>query len=373
MAARAGQAGRARWVGRAGIVLVAIVVALAASFAAPFAARTFDIYFIDVEGGQSTLVVTPAGESLLVDTGFPGDGTFSSLPGDPHRARDAGRILAAAKDAGVTRIDYLLITHFHADHDGGVVELAQQIPIRTFVDHGDVHADAESVAGTLDAYARYAAVRAKGRHLEPKPGDRLPLKGVEALVVSAAGSAIRAPLAGGGDANPQCRASAVPAQEANENPRSTGIRVTFGKFRFLDVGDLTGAPLYALACPWNMVGQVDAYLVAHHGGADAADAGTLAAFAPRVAIVNNGATKGGSPELLAMLHQVKGLEDAWQLHRSENPGARNFGDEQIANLDDSASHWIKLSAKEDGSFTITNARTGATKSYAPRVSASSSR
>src|SRR5471032_442837 len=180
MTARAGSAWRAGWAGRAGVVLVALAVTLAPLVAA----RTFDIYFIDVEGGQSTLIVTPAGESLLIDTGFPGDGTFASLPGDPHTARDAGRILAAAKDAGVTRIDYLLITHFHADHDGGVVELAQQIPIRTFVDHGGVHADAENVAGTLDAYARYAAVRAKGRHLEPKPGDRLPLKGVEAVVVS---------------------------------------------------------------------------------------------------------------------------------------------------------------------------------------------
>ena len=127
------------------------------------AGRTLDIYFIDVEGGQSTLIVTPAGESLLVDTGFAGEGTFRSKPGDPSRARDAQRIAAAARDAGVTRIDYLLITHFHADHDGGVVELAQLMPIRTFIDHGGVLPEAETrVEGTLDALAAYAAVRAKG-------------------------------------------------------------------------------------------------------------------------------------------------------------------------------------------------------------------
>src|SRR5436309_6637875 len=111
------------------------LVALAIAVSQAVAPKTLDIYFIDVEGGQSTLIVTPAGESLLVDAGFPGDGTFDSQPGDPRHARDAQRILAAARAAGVTRIDYLLITHFHADHDGGVVELAQQLPIRAFIDH----------------------------------------------------------------------------------------------------------------------------------------------------------------------------------------------------------------------------------------------
>ena len=112
-------------------VLAAAVVVLSAQ------AATLDIYFIDVEGGQSTLVVTPAGESLLIDAGFPGDGTFASAPGDPSKARDAQRILAAARDAGVKQIDYLLLTHFHADHDGGVTELSQLLPIKTFIDHGD--------------------------------------------------------------------------------------------------------------------------------------------------------------------------------------------------------------------------------------------
>jgi len=168
--------GRRRAVWRS--VLGAVALASLFDVAAIQAARTtLDIYFIDVEGGQATLVATPAGEALLVDAGFPGSGGFDALPGDPAKARDAQRILAAARDAGATQIDYLLTTHFHADHDGGVVELSQLLPIRTFVDHGRVLPDAESVAGTLRAFDRYAAVRAKGRHLEPAPGDRIPLKG----------------------------------------------------------------------------------------------------------------------------------------------------------------------------------------------------
>src|SRR5688572_31095472 len=201
-----------------------IVVALAIALGQAAAPKSLDIYFIDVEGGQATLIVTPARESLLVDAGFPGSGTFDSKPADPRQARDARRIVAAARAAGVTRIDYLLVTHFHADHDGGVPELAQQLPIGTFVDHGTVPAQAEeNVPGTRAMFDAYAAVRARGRHLEPKPGDRIPLKGVEATVVSAAGRTLAQPLAGGGGRTSQCAATAPPAQEIHENPRSTGF------------------------------------------------------------------------------------------------------------------------------------------------------
>jgi competence protein ComEC len=313
------------------------------------------------------LIVTPAGQSLLVDAGFPGIGTFAAKPGELTEARDARRIAAAARDAGVARIDYLLITHFHADHDGGVVELARELPIGTFIDHGTVlPAAEESVPGTLEMFKAYAAVRAKGRHLEPKPGDRLPLTGIEAIVVSAAGATLVKPLPGGGRPTPKCGTVAPPAQEPQENPRSTGFRLQFGKFRFLDLGDLTGAPLFALVCPTDLVGPVDVYLVAHHGGLDAADPATFAAFTPRVAVINNGSRKGGAPEIFAALRSAAGIEDVWQLHRSRNEGAANFADDRIANLDETTAHWIKLSASEDGSFTVTNGRTGETKKYAAR-------
>src|SRR5262245_20984969 len=226
-----------------------LIVALAVALGQASAARTLDIYFIDVEGGQATLIVTPAGESLLVDAGFPSTGTFQSQPGAAEQARDARRIAAAAREAGVTRIDYLLVTHFYADHAGGVVELSQQLPIGTFVDHGTVPAEAETtVPGTRAILDAYAAVRAKGRHVEPKPGDRLPLKGVETAIVSSAGQTLAAPLSGGGARTAGCAATAPPAQEIHENPRSTGFRLQFGRFRFLDLGDLSGEPLYKLAC-----------------------------------------------------------------------------------------------------------------------------
>jgi len=344
-------------------------VVAALVFAANLAAapRTLDIYFIDVEGGQATLIVTPKGESLLVDAGFPGAGAFDSKPGDPRQARDAQRILAAVRDAGVTRIDYLLVTHFHADHDGGVVELAQEIPIRTFIDAGTVSPQAEETSrGALAMFDAYAAVRAKGRHLVEKPGKRLPLKGIDAVVVSSAGSTIGKPLSGGGGRTANCAASALPAQEPHENPRSLGFRLQFGRFRFLDLGDLTGAPFFALVCPTDLVGPVDVYLVTHHGGADAADPATFAAFRPRVAVVNNGSRKGGAAETFAVLRQAAGLEDVWQLHRSQVVGAENFSDDRIANLDDTTAHWIKLSANKDGSFRVTNGRTAETRTYAAR-------
>ena len=156
-----------------------VAVVIAAAVVSARAAKTLDIYFIDVEGGQSTLIVTPAGESLLVDTGYGG-----------NNGRDPGRILAAARDAGITRIDYLLLTHFHPDHIGGLTELAQQIPIQTFVDHGDMaEPTTADPSGEKRAFDAYLAVK-KPRHIEPKPGDRLPLKGVEVVVVSSAGATI---------------------------------------------------------------------------------------------------------------------------------------------------------------------------------------
>ena len=348
------------------ILTVALAMAPLAASAQTSVARTLDIYFIDVEGGQSTLLVTPAGQTLLVDAGFPSTGTFDSRPGDPAKARDPQRIVEVARAAGVSRIDYLLVTHFHADHVGGVPELAQLMPIETFIDHGGVNDDAESVAGTLAMHRAYAAVRARGRHLEPRPGDRLPLTGVDATVVSSAAATLTAPLAGAAPGvNAACTPPGIPAQEATENPRSTGFLLQFGRFRFLDVGGLSGAPLFSLACPSDRLGPVDVYLVAHHGGADAADPSIFGAVRPRVAILNNGAVKGGAAETLKALHALSGTE-TWQLHRSEAGGAENFADERIANLSEATSNWIMVRASEDGSFAVTNRRTGATTRYPAR-------
>ena len=344
------------------IMFTALLVATAIGIAGA-QTGTLSIYFIDVEGGQATLVVTPAGESLLIDAGFPGDGGFSGTPGDPAKARDAQRILAAARDAGVTQIDYLLLTHFHADHDGGVTELSQLLPIKTFIDHGRPGPGAAAaVTGTQAMYDKYLIARARGKHLEPKPGDTLPIQGIEAVIVASGGEILSKPLPGAGQANSACVGSGVPASEKTENPRSTAVRLQFGAFRFLDLGDLSDAPLYALACPANLIGTADVYLISHHGAADAADPSLFKAVNPRVAIFNNGQTKGAQAETLATVAGLPSI-DAWQLHRTVNAGAQNVEDARIANLDETTSAWIKISAKSDGSFTVTNGRTGALKAY----------
>jgi competence protein ComEC len=346
------------------LATVSALLGLVLAHAAP--AKSLDIYFIDVEGGQSTLLVTPQHESLLIDTGWAGSGAAGAKPGDPAQSRDAQRILAAARDAGLTQIDYLLITHFHPDHEGGVVELSQLMPIRHFIDHGTLSPEAEKDADFKESFLRYLTVRDKLPHIEPRPGDRLPVAGIDAIVVSSAASTISKPLAGAGEINAACGQSAFPARDPYENPRSTGILVRYGKFHFLDVGDLSGQPLFDLTCPKSLVGPVDVYLVAHHGGPDAADPASFAAFRPRVAIMNNGVIKGGALATYEALHHVPGLEDVWQLHRSEAAGEKNFGADHIANLDESSAHWIKLSAADDGSFHVTNHRTGDYKIYPPR-------
>jgi beta-lactamase superfamily II metal-dependent hydrolase len=336
--------------------------------AAPEArSQTLDIYFIDVEGGQSTLIVTPERASFLIDTGFAADENFRLKAGDPAKARDANRILAAARTAGIERIDYLMITHFHGDHLGGVAALSQMLPIDTFVDHGTLLPDGElAIPGSMAYFDAYAAIRAKGRHLEPKPGERIPLAGATVTVVSAATTTLAQPLVGAGQRNVACVPPGLPAGDPTENARSTGVLIEYGKFRFLDVGDLSGAPLFALACPNDLIGPVDVYLVAHHGGADSGEPATFAAFRPRVSVMNNGIDKGGARSTYEFLQSSPHAGDTWQLHRSNAAGDANFGDERVANLDTTTAHWIKVSANVDGSFGVTNGRTGETKRYGAR-------
>jgi beta-lactamase superfamily II metal-dependent hydrolase len=317
------------------------------------AASTLDIYCIDVEGGQSTLVVTPAGQSLLIDTGYAG---FDN--------RDPNRIFAAAHDAGVTRIDYLLITHFHADHAGGAAEVAKRLPVATFVDYGE---PIEKSEFSRAPFAAYTAVRGRGASLHPRPGDKLALTGVDVQVLSAGGAVLPRPTQRTtGVRNPACATLEKQPELEGENPRSIGIRIAFGSFTFLDLGDLPGANLAALACPNNLLGHADVYLVPHHGNKDTAIPAVIAAVSPRVAIMNNGATKGGDPAAFRTLHEATGIEGVWQLHRSRIQGAANYPDAFIANLDEGPSDkgaWIKISAQSSGAFSVTNGRTGTTTLY----------
>jgi hypothetical protein len=262
----------------------------------------------------------------------------------------------------VTRIDYFISSHYHADHLGGVLELAQLLPIGTFVDHAAPSDTAEKIVpGTLALYAAYDALRAKGKHVRPAAGDVLTIDGVQAVVV-AIDSAPTPPLAGAGAPNAACTSGVVPAQESTENPRSLAVALEYGRFRLLDPGDLTGAPLHALVCPVDRIGPVSALVAAHHGGADGADPALYAALKPLVAIMSNGARKGGQAATLDLIRATPTV-DGWQLHTSLSRGAQNMPDARIANLDSTTSAWLKLSARRDGSFTVTNGRTGETKAY----------
>ena len=315
------------------------------------AQKTLDAYFIDVEGGQATLFVSPSGESMVVDTGW-----------DGFNNRDADRIAATAKAAGVKQVDYLLITHYHSDHVGGVPQLAAKLPVRNFVDHGP---SVEHGAAPDKLYNAYTKVREGGKHLEVHPGDKIPVKGLDVKVLSAAGDLIASPLSGAGQPNPACAGFEKKADDPTENARSVGTLITYGKFRIIDLGDLTWNKEYELVCPNNKIGTVDVYLSTHHGMNISGSPAIVHALHPRVAIMNNGAKKGGTPEALQAIRTSPGLLDLWQIHYAIDAKDNNTAEQFIANTQggEDAGNWIKLSAQSDGSFTVTNGRTNFTKKY----------
>ena len=336
------------------VVVFALVAVLTTAASARQNARTLDIYFIDVEGGQATLIVSPQRESLLIDTGWP-----------DFNGRDADRIVAAARDAGLKQLDYVLITHYHRDHVGGVPQLAERMKIGTFVDHGPNQEDSDSVR---PYYAAYQQALLRSKHLVVKPGDTLPIRSFKVQVLTAAGEHLTSNLPGAGLKNPLCDSEPDAPEDPTENARSLGVLVTFGKFRFLDLGDLTRRKELELVCPVNRIGTMDLYLTTHHGLDQSNARAIVAAVHPRVAIMNNGARKGGSPVAWQIVHDSPGLEDLWQLHYALAGGAiHNVAEPLIANLDESCSgKYLKVSANPDGAFTMMNSRNGFARTYHAR-------
>ena len=343
------------------------------------AARGLEIYLIDVEGGNATLFVSPAGESLLMDAGNAGAGAV----------RDAERIVAAIKDAGLRQIDRHITTHYHGDHFGGLAELASRVPIKEFIDHG---ANVQPAAAADEFVNKvYPELFAKAKHTVAKAGDTIPMKGLTVRVVTSAGETIRTPLPGGGQQNAYC-ASFKPGDNNAEDPQSVGIHLTFGRFRTVHLGDLTRNKEFELMCPANRIGTVDVLLGLHHGQVSSNSEVLVHALRPRVALMNNGTRKGGEPEVMKVVHSSPGLEDLWQIHFSLLSGQEytvpgmfiaNTVDDQPPSIPIAAitapppgagappppahngtAYWIKLAAREDGSFTVSNARNGFTKTYA---------
>jgi beta-lactamase superfamily II metal-dependent hydrolase len=321
--------------------------------AALLPAQDLRIYAIDVEGGKSTLYVSPSGESMLVDAGYAG-----------NNSRDADRIGAVAAAAGVKRIDYLVVTHYHGDHAGGVPQLAAKIPIGRIYDHGDNIE--KSNPKTQAVFVPYAKLRETYPHQTVKPGGRIPIKGMQVDVVAAAGESISKPLPGAGQPNPLCSSYQALPPDPGENARSLAMIITFGKMRISDLGDLYWDKEYELACPVNKLGVVDLYMTTHHGTATSGPPQIVHALHPRVAIMNNGADKGGSIKAWTTIENSPGLEDLWQLHYSNEGGKdHNVAEKFIANLSAAGDkgYAIEVMAHADGSFTVRNDRNQFEKTY----------
>ena len=386
---------------RAFFVTVCCLLAAVVGLAAQVRTGTLTIYYIDTEGGQSTLFVGPASESLLVDTGNAGE-------------RDLGRITETLRSAGVTKIDHLWTTHYHGDHVGALLELAKQFPVAHFYDHGAPHPNDRIVSSQfLSAYESLSA----GKRTVVKPGDKVKMTGVDITAVASANKFIRTNLPGGGAQNASCGGVQQKDETAYPDPdngESAGFVLTYGRFRTIDLGDLTWNGELDLMCPTNRIGTVDLYLTSHHGLEKSGSPALVQALRPRVIVMNNGTRKGGTSEAFAGLQETVGIEDLWQLHWSYNVGLENAPARFIANIDEPATiatilttppptpgalrgggpaapgapgagpargrggpggpgaaahtpaYLIKVSAQQDGSFTVTNTRNGFSKTYRPR-------
>jgi beta-lactamase superfamily II metal-dependent hydrolase len=358
------------------------LLALLTPIAPAPAADTTDFYFIDIGFGNATLVVSPSGESMLLDTG-----TAGAVP----------RLLETAAQAGVKRIDYLVATHYHDDHFGAAAPLAEKIPVGTFVDHGPSVESGKDDAwwqarrgpwfkpgkGQLydESVTIYEKAREKGAHLVVKAGDTIPLPGVNVQVLTAGGKIIAQPLEGAGQTNAAGGPFERRAPDDAEDAQSIGVLVRFGKFRFVYLGDLTWNEEGALFYPQDKVGPVDAYVVTHHAqsfpramgeyywGLSACPPCELAALRPRVAILSlpGSGHRGGNDEAMKIVRHSPRLEDLWQTQKVIDGGEKdhNSPDDFIAFIGrrDNAPRYLKLSAHADGSFTMTNARNGFSKTY----------
>jgi len=365
---------------RAIFVTVLCLAAGIVSLLAQSRTGTLNIYYIDTEGGQSTLFVGPAGESLLVDTGNAGD-------------RDLGRIIETLKAAGVKQIDHMWTTHYHGDHVGSLLALAKQVPIMHFYDHGKPNPNDRIVSSAfLSSYEELS----QGKRTTVKPGDKVNMTGLDIITVASANQFIRTNLPGGGRQNSACMG--VPKKDEStyadpDNGESAGFVLTYGRFRTADLGDLTWNGELDLMCPTNRIGTLDLYMTSHHGLEKSGSPALVHALQPRVAVMNNGTRKGGEPGVFKVLYESPGLENLWQLHWSYNVGLENSPATFIANVEDNATiagvlvpqpaaprgggggfggathtpaYLIKVSAEQDGTFTVTNTRNGFSKTYKPR-------
>lgn len=326
--------------------------------------KTLDFYWVDSEGGGSTLIVTPNNESVLIDSGNPG-------------GRDSARIIAAAKAAGLTKIDYMLLTHFHIDHFGGAAEVSEQVPIGTVFQRAmpDTDPDRRSPSTYATTSKPFRDMAAKRMPLAP--GVMIPLKSggtkLELRCIAADTKAVEPTAAQRAKENP-LKASLTPKEiPYSDNDNSAVFVLSFGNFRFFDGGDLTWNYEGKLVVPYNVVGTVDVYQTNHHGLEVSNNPVLIQSLAPTVVMMNNGPKKGGQPGSFAAIKSTKSVQARYQVHKSFNvPEEENAPDEFIANKEnlvgpDAAkcgAAVIKMSVAPDGkSYTITVPTTGHSHTY----------
>jgi beta-lactamase superfamily II metal-dependent hydrolase len=340
-------------------ILFLAVLAVLLPWVLPAASKTFDMYLIDVEGGKALLLISPSGESMLIDTGFPGSDD-----------RDAKRIAEAVKAANLKQVDHLVTSHYDGDHVANVTATAAKVSIKTFYDHGDA---AVKDPGTSKSVEAYLALAAKAKRVVVKPGDKIPFKGIDTLVVTAAGKHITTPVKGGGAPNPYCKETQPMkwprADEDNsENGNAIGLLFTYGKFRMLDLADLTWNREMELMCPNNPIGPVDLFMVSHHGNDISNSPALVDGLHWRVALMDNGARKIGAASVMKLLRAAPGMQALYLSHYSVNGAAENPPEEFIANVvqdwkDPADGKWLKVSADQNANITVTNGRTNVSKTY----------
>ena len=318
--------------------------------------KSMDIYYIDTEGGKAQLIVSPSGESLLFDVGTA-----------DARHVQADNVMRAIKEAGVQQLDFVIVSHYHGDHVGNASDLSSRLPIRQWYDHGGY--TVENQPGRNTGFLSWLPTREHSKVTVPKPGDRIPIAGLDVMFVAGSGNVLRTPVpgaSGAGAPNPFCKESPAKVMDPTpENAESLGIVLKYNNFRLLDLADLTWNQENQLACPNNLLGTFDVYDTTRHGTTWSGAPALVRASRARIAVMNNGPRKGGEVGTWDTIHGIPGFEDLWQLHysvlvdKAHNPPA-----DMVANIEElDHGYSFKLSVRPDGSFSMKNGRTGFTKEY----------
>jgi len=357
-------------------LLCASALAMAGTAAAA-AEAPLRIISIDVEGGSATLYVTPQGHSMLIDTGWPGTMGSGQDPNGkaPTPLTSAQRIVAAAKAAGLTKLDYVVVTHYHVDHAGGINDLVKLFPVGMFIDHGPNRETpipgrpARELAYRPELfYPKYlAAVAGKPRRIM-HAGETLKIDGLVITAIDSDGERIPKPLPAGRKQNPYCakQTENTAYNGGEENRRSLGFLMTWGKARILSLADTTWNMENTLVCPVDRIGPVDLMFVDNHGSTESNSPTLIDTVEPIVMIIPNGPRKGGDPETFDTVMASPRIKGIWQVHYALHSSAQeNAPEDQIANLAGvpDAINPLKIDVDKDGTIIVTNPRNGVSKKY----------